>query len=341
MKGLTRFRTIAAFCALAALAWAGQAYAVEPGDTDPHEPGASAGAPLGALPPPGFYYVNNLNYVSGSLNGGNGEVNKAPNTTVNITAWVEIPILLWSSPFHILGAQSGANMIQAVVTGATTTNGKTTNKTGLDNTTITPLILSWQLPAGFFVSTALPIGIDDGDNEANAGGGTLNVSHTAADYWIISPSVDVAWFNGHGTQLTLNTEFDIQGRDNNFENVGGLKVGYQSGDFLTMDIGALQTLPGPYRKWTVGVVGFFATQVQPDRLSGATIPGTQFTPGTVPANFLGAGNSAGNEFQKFGLGPSVAYNFGPVSMNVYFTRDLYAKNTTENSTFWWAVAVPF
>jgi hypothetical protein len=353
MKNLAFSRAVCALAGLASLAWAAQCHAVEPGDTDPHQPGAAAGAPLAALPPPGFYFVNNFNYVSGSLDDGNGNVNKAPaHTAVNVTAYVEIPVLTWSSPFHILGAQYGATLLQPIVTNSATTTSVspithsltsvTTNKTGLDNTAFSPLVLSWHLPAGFFAAISTPIAIDDGDNEAHAKGGTSVTPHNAADYWIFSPSAYLAWFNGHGTQLSVNAEYDIQTKDNNFLNVGGSQISYQSGDFLTLDFGALQTLPGVYHKWSVGIVGSFATQTTDDTLSGnpAALAAVGAAPGRVPANFLNLGNSAGNRFQSLSLGPSVFYEFGPIVMNLYYTRDLFAKNTASTSTVWFAFAIP-
>src|SRR5579864_3778404 len=161
MESFVFSRTLAVLGTLASVAWAGQAYALEPGTADPQEPGVTIGLPLGALPPPGFYFSNNVNYVDGSLRDGNGNVTTGVH--VNITAWVDIPALLWSSPFHILGAQWGVAVVQPVVTTAATTNGFTTNKTGLDNTLINPAVLSWHLPGGFFVSTGIPIGLPDGD----------------------------------------------------------------------------------------------------------------------------------------------------------------------------------
>jgi hypothetical protein len=350
MESFRFSRTLAVLGTLASAAWAGQAYAVEPGTVDPHEPGVLSGVPAGAVPPPGFYFFNNLNYVSGSLAGGNGNINKAPFAQVNITAWVEIPTVEWVPPVHILGAQYAAAITQPIVTTSTTqTNlpfgldSVTKNKTGLDNLLINPLILSWHLPDGFFLSFSLPIGLKTGDNESNAAGGTSGIIHEAANNWIFGPSLNLAWFNGHGTELTLNSEFDIQTQDDNFLNVAGLgKATYQSGDFVTLDFGATQALPGAYKNWTLGAIGTFATQLQDDTIGGsaASLGAVGAAPGTVPANFLNQNNSKGSRVTIFGLGPTVAYNFGPVGMSFYYTYDLIAQNTVKASTVWWVIAVP-
>jgi len=79
-----------------------------------------------------------------------------------------------------------------------------------------------------------------------------------------------------------------------------------------------------------GVVGFWIYQVDDDKLNGAA----------TPANFFGLGNSTGNRFEAFSIGPSVGDNFGPVSMNIRYTRDLYAKNGPQGNLFWFRFALP-
>jgi hypothetical protein len=343
MESFVFFRTFAVLGTVAIIAWAGQAYAVEPGTVDPHEPGVLSGVPAGVVPPPGFYAFNNLNYVSGSLAGGNGNINKAPFTQLNVTAWVEIPTIEWVAPFKILGASYATAVTQPIVTTAVTNDGVTKNKTGLDNLLINPLILSWQLPEGFFLSFSLPIGVKTGDNEGDAAGGTAGIIHNAANNWIFGPSLNLAWFNGHGTALSLNSEFDVQTQDNNFLNIGGLgKATYQSAPFVTLDFGVEQVLPGAYKNWGVGLIGTFATQLGDDTIGGstATLAAAGATPGTVPANFLNQNNSKGSRVTIFGLGPSVSYNFGPVGMTLYYTNDLIAQNAVKASTVWWVLAIP-
>jgi hypothetical protein len=343
MESFRFSRTLAVLGTLTSVALASQAYAVEPGTVDPHEPGVLAGVPAGVVPPPGFYAFNNLNFVSGSFAGDNGNVQKAPFNRINATAWVEIPTLEWVAPFKILGASYAASVTQPIVTNNVTNNGVTKSKTGLDNFLINPLILSWHLPEGFFLSFSLPIGLKTGDTEGDAAGGTVGVTHNAANNWNFGPSLNLAWFNGHGTELSLNSEFDVQTQDDNFLNVAGLgKATYQSGTFMTLDFGVEQVLPGAYKKWAVGLVGTFATQLTDDTIGGstATLGAVGAKPGTTPANFLGNNNSSGNRVTIFGLGPSVSYNFGPVGMSFYYTHDFVAENALKADTFWWVVAIP-
>jgi hypothetical protein len=347
MKNVTVSRTAAALGTLAAIAWAGQAQAIEPGSSDPHLPGISDGVPAGALPPPGFYFVNTTAYTDGSLNDGNGNPTTAAH--VDATAWIEIPGLTWVSPFHIFGAQYGAAIAQPVVTEAATTNGATVNRTGLFNLVLVPAILSWHLPAGFFASVSFVVYPDEGDTGAhsNAAGtvnGTDTVEHIANNTTTFAPSAAISWFNGHGLETSLNMEYDIQTADGDFLNtpaipalgIPAITEKYQSGDLLNLDFTVQQVLPGPYRKWTVGAVGYYSVQTNDDQVT-ASANGVSVTQTVAAVPGL---NGTGNRFEKFGLGPTVGYNFGPVAFQTYYTQDLYAKNTTQNGTFFVRLAIP-
>jgi hypothetical protein len=332
MRNLTLARSIAALGTLAAAGWGGQAYAVEPGSSDPHLPGVSAGVPAGAVAPPGFYFVNTLAYNDGSLQDGNGNPVKFGGVTgINATAWIEIPALVWSAPFHFAGASFAAAIAQPIVTLSVTTNTvvgqATVNKTGLFNTVITPVIASWHLPLGFFVSGNFSVYINDADN-GDRGNGTSSQTHIANNTWTFAPGAAVSWFNGHGLELSLNGEYDIQTQDTNF--APGVK--YQSGDVLNLDFTAQQVLPGAYKKWTVGVVGFYSKQVNNDQVTAGGV--------TVDVAQVPGLNGTGNQFERAGIGPIVGYEFGPVALQAYYIRDVEAKNATLGDTFFIRFAVP-
>jgi hypothetical protein len=324
--------TVAALAAVVALAWHGPARAIEPGSSDPHLPGITDGLPSGYVPPPGFYVTDDLAYISGSLQGGNGNAVKGPAAT-NITAYVDEPVLLWSTPLHLLGAQYAVALVQPLTTVSITMGGVTTNKTGLTNTIIVPAILSWKLPVGFFVSGSFPIYLQDGDT-GDRGAGTSSQQHVANNTTTFAPSAAISWFNGQGLTASLNGEYDIQTQNDNFMNTAFAHASYQSGDILNLDY----TVQQQFGKWQFGVVGYYAVQTTDDQIKGLGAFG--IPDGTVPANFAGLQNGSGNRFEKFAVGPLAQYDFGPATVNFRYTQDVYAKNTTQNGTFWFRVAFP-
>jgi hypothetical protein len=117
-----------------------------------------------------------------------------------------------------------------------------------------------------------------------------------------------------------NFEFDVQTENKDF--APGLR--YQSGNVMTVDYTAQQT----FGKWTGG--GFWIYQVEDDKLNGSA----------TPPNFAGLGDSTGNRFQAFSIDPSLGYNFGPVAVNLRYTRDVYAKNGPQGDLFWFRFALP-
>jgi hypothetical protein len=340
MNTLTKTRTtfpatVATLAALAALAWHDPARAIEPGSSDPHLPGITDGLPGGALPPPGVYATNDVAYLSGSLQDGNGNAVKGAAAT-NITAFVNEPVLLWSTPLHFLDAQYAVALVQPIATISVTTGGVTTNKTGITNTVLVPAILSWHLPLGFFVAGSVPIYLQDGDT-GDRGNGTSSQQHVANNTTTFGPALALSWFNGKGLSVSINGEYDIQTRNDNFVNNALAHVSYQSGDILNLDY----TVQQKFGAWQFGVVGYYAVQTTDDQTT-TSIPalGINNSTATVPANFANLQNGVGNRFEKFAIGPLVQYDFGPALVNFRYTQDVYTKNATQNGTFWFRIGFP-
>jgi hypothetical protein len=188
--------------------------------------------------------------------------------------------------------------------------------------------LSWHLPLGFFVSAGFSVYLKDGDDGDRGGGAGTQAIHIANNTWTFEPAAAVSWFNGHGFETSLNLQYDVQTQDTNF--VPGEK--YQSGDVLNLNFSALQVLPGAFKKWTVGGTGYYAVQTTDDQVT--TAAGTT-TVGAVPGL-----NGVGNRFEKLGIGPYVGYDFGPVFLDAWYERDLFAKNATQGDTFFFQLAIP-
>jgi hypothetical protein len=331
-------RVLAAF-AIVAAPWVDHAHALEGGSN------ALSGLGIGlpsALPPPGLYLINTVAYTSGSLDNGSGHP-----VGVNGTSYVEVHALLWASPFRILGGQYAAAITQPVLSASLTGAagpGVTEAKTGLFNTVVTPGILSWALPFGFFASANFSIFAKDGDTGAR-GDGTSTQTHVAGNAWTFAPGGGIAWFNGLGFETGLNLFYDISTADDDFARsatVNGITfpatVKLQSGDLLEADFTAQQALGGALRKWSVGAGGYYAVQVTDDRTT-TSIPALGVSNLT---QIVAAGqvNGKGNRFEKFALGPLLGYDLTPVALQLWWTQDIFAKNTIRASTLFMRVSLP-
>lgn len=307
---------LAVLAVLAVLSLPGTARALEPGSVNPHLPGVTEGIPVAALPPPGFYFSNDLAYIDASFQDGSGRPVSTPAGGINVVAWVNVPLLLWSSPWHILGAQYGAFIAQPLVNLQVHSFISGNNfRTGFYNTIINPAILSWRVAPKLFLGANMPIYFRDGTWSRAA---AINIAnHT----WTLGPSAAISYLDGD-FMATLNLEFDIQTENKDF--APGLR--YQSGNIMTADY----TVQQSFGKWTGGIVGFWIYQVEDDKLNGSA----------TPANFAGLGNSTGNRFEAFSIGPLLGYNFGRVAVNFRYTRDVYAKNGPQGDIFWFRFALP-
>lgn len=316
MTGIKYQPAVAALAALAVWALPGTARALEPGSVDPHLPGVTEGIPTATLPPPGVYFTNDLAYIDASVQTGSGKKLTTPAGGINVIAWVEVPLLLWSSPWQILGAQYGAFIAQPLVNLQVHSFLTGNNfRTGLYNTIINPAILSWHVAPTLFLGVNMPIYFRDGTWSQGA---AINIANHS---WTFGPSGAVSYINGD-FMASANLEFDIQTENKDF--APGLR--YQSGDIMTIDYTVQQT----FGKWTAGVVGFGIYQVEDDKLNGTA----------TPANFAGLGNSTGNRFEAFSIGPSIGYNFGPIALSLRYTRDVYARNGPQGDLFWFRFALP-
>jgi hypothetical protein len=95
--------------------------------------------------------------------------------------------------------------------------------------------------------------------------------------------------------LTWGITFDTKGiRQNGFAD--------ETSNGLGLDLTATKT----FGKWEIGAVGYGSTEYD-----------------TVRDGF---GNRA-PKTKQFAVGPLVGYNFGPVILQAYLTRDVYARNT--------------
>jgi hypothetical protein len=219
---LTRFAaaSVLSLCASASAAVAGSV--TQPGETI----GAAAGAP----PPPGFYFVDTIDW--GRRDG------------VDVNLAVNIPVLIWSTPWTILGGRV------VFLTAAPAVH--VDPRVGLTTTDIyNPLFagqLAWDLGNGFNFSYMLGAYVD---------------MHSDLAWSSTSLNQRFAFtYNANGWNLTANLIWGVQ-----FDHVTDrpqispcpapfLLQGCNP-DFINLDLTATKT----FDKWEIGVVGFGSSDI--------------------------------------------------------------------------------
>ena len=276
---------------------------------DPHLRGVDGGLAAGALPPAGFYLVDNNWFAPDTrFFGPDGKV-----AGLNeLSAYVNVPVLLWSTGLKFLCADYGVAIAQPFdwvnlkLADAKGVYGGD-SQMGTFNTIFVPYILSWKLPYDFRVKTSFSVGFDDamtspgwvppGAQIAPAGNGT----------WMFTPTVGVSWLH---EGWNLSAEFFYT-----FNTKNGI-THYWSNDQFAADY----TITYTYKKWTFGMVAAEENEVGDDQLHGVSVPGTKA--------------------ELYTIGPTLGYNFGPCSLSFTWNTPLYTQSDVGANWFNVRLVIP-
>ena len=256
----------------------------------PYIPGATTGVPVGALPPPGFYGTEDILNVSGEIKGAAGQ-----GIPIYLSVTGEVTSLLYSTPYHILGAQIGFGIVQLSSFHQADTRGVggiRTGEYGFFNTDLQPIILSYAINQNVFISTAQSVYMPNGDYHYN--GATRLQTTFANPFATYEPSFAISYLKD-GLNLTANNVFDF--------NTKNSKNDYQSGSVYYLDLTAAQTIG----KWTFGLIGNYTQQFTNDYQYGVKV-------------------GDGNRVQHVMLGPLLEYNFGPLAVTARYLNDVKTRN---------------
>jgi hypothetical protein len=350
MTGLGRTTLCGSVAGLALFVAAGQGFAVEPGDFQATLRGVTMGIPLGAAPPPGFYF--DLETFMGPNAAGVGQNSAAAGAVggkgLTVFGQALIGSLVWSTGWNVLGGNVTFAAIQPFFTVAGLQTQCTQTAVGCVGSapiafgagagaffenihnTIWSSSVSWNYHNGWFTSAGLNIQGPDGSQYE----GTLN-----QDYWTFSPTFAVAYLS-KDWQLSANFDYDIhtasEGHTGSYaalaNNVPGLPalvapngcvgfacpgIGYTGGQQLFIDWAAKYNVTP---KWQVGPVGYFKFQTTDDT------PGSGYTCAALSANPAYGPSLSCGKATDIALGGMVGYNLGPANIGLYVTDSVYTRD---------------
>lgn len=231
---------------------------------------------LSAAPlPEGVYFVNTLSW---------GVRNTNPDTKL----LVDIPLIVWSTPWHILGAQVA--FLGALPNAHLDVRGGADNY-GLYNP-FAAASLSWDLGSGFSFTYRSGFYFNAGDKDIRVGATTWRQDFSGS-------------YTGDGWNLTANLLWGITFDTSKYTGLNSTANGFN------LDLTATKTIG----KWELGLAAYGSTEYD--------------TPYGRPKQ------------KQFALGPLVGYNFGPVILQAYLTRDVYQRNLGGKETrLWTRVIIP-
>ncbi len=314
---------------VAALTMVSSAFAVELWDW--HLRGANEGLASGALPPPGLYFINDF-YWTGNwkLYNNSGHVATFPGTNATeakLSAYVDVPILLWNPGLcPILGATYAAAIAQPF--DGTTLRLDPSNEVigtvdgsqwGAYQTVLIPFILSWEIPCNLHVAASFAVGLNDGTTSPGDSYASITKLYrdrliskdqrnvyawSASNNYTFTPSLGVSWLYS-GWNISAEFMYTFWTKDDDCQ--------IQNGDQLAMDY----TLTYACGKWTFGLGAEGEQQLYNDK--GYFFP-------TATSVFPVYGKINNTMAVNWTAGPIIGYDFGPCSLLFTYNFELLTKN---------------
>lgn len=270
---------------------------------DPYLRGVSEGLAAGALPPPGVYGVLDNYWANYSLYNSTGH--KVPGT--NLSALVEVPIVLYVPGIKVLGADySAAAALPFDYTSSPGLSGTSgAGNIGLFNTILIPAWMSWNLGSGLFVKSGFEVYLPDASSSFK----TLVAGHlnngglpSGNGYAAVQPDLGLSYLAG---PINLSAAFSISFPVTSDKYAG---VTYTTGDEFAGDYTASYAIG----KWSVGLGAHQENQFTKDKAS--------------------VGAAQGNVV-NFGIGPVVSYQLGGVNVLAEWNHNVVAKNDVAGNFF--------
>jgi len=295
------------------------AHAFEGGVQWQQKPGVFIGSSAG-VPPPGIYMFDQVFTYQTNLA---GPIQSAVGSHNGVQAAVDIQGFVFVPGWTFLGATYDAVLAQpfgmvSVGNPVAENPGQVGMFSGVHNTYFAPVELSWKLgTSGFVVKTGLGIFAPTGTVQGVQGtnivvqGNSLNgFMNFGNKYWTFQPELILSYLkDGWNLSAAIYEEFNTANQLDH----------YTQGDVFHVDFTATKTIG----KWTFGPVGYYAAQVSNDKCSDATCIATH------PLGLLsGTGNPLTGQTQRWQLGAVgglVEYNFGPASLTVWATQEVFSK----------------
>ncbi|MDR7038422.1 hypothetical protein J2X36_003186 [Methylobacterium sp. BE186] len=262
-------------------------------------PGEQVGLAVGAPLPEGVYALNTFLYRSPDVS--------------PVDVGINIPILLWSTPWKILDAR----VELAVAPPTVFSFGRGRNGAALDTSinvgTFVGGIFAWDLGNNVGVSYLAGVYL----NELNAGRGCgigclpILSSNTYRQGFAIS-------YTGDGWNLTANLTYNFYDTPSSFSGGffpagGALRRGpYAPSDALNLDLTATKK----FGKWEIGAIGYGTTD-----LSNTS----RFSPVAL----------GGARQGYFALGGLIGYDFGPFTVQGYAARHIVNRVAGAEATEGW------
>lgn len=248
----------------------------------------------GAVPPPGFYFINYLNYYTADKiadNDGDAvPVDPEINVLVNVFRFV------YTSPKKLLGGFLGAHTIIPVALDMDIEMmGMKDSNEGLGDITVGGL-LSWHSKNWHF-ATALDLIVPTGKYDKN------DLINPGRNYYMVEPAVGATYLSDNGIEASVKVMYDFNTENNDTDYKTGQEFHF---DYFTGYHFA--------KSWVAGIGGYYYKQVTDDEVNGVDVEN--------------------NKGQVFAYGPAIQYQYKNMSFIAKYQNETMVRNRSEGDKFW-------
>ena len=266
----------------------------------------------GAVPPPGFYFINYFLYYSADeLNNKDGD-NVDNDFDLDVVA--NTFRFIYITKQKIFGGFWGVHMFVPIVYQDVSLFGTSDDKTGLGDIIVDPFILSWHFK-NWHLATGVDIYMPTGSYDKE------DLANISRNYWTFEPIFAFTYISDGGFEVSSKFMYDF-----NTENSDSPYGDYKSGQEFHFDYAVGYKVSN----WNLGVAGYYYKQITDDEINGEKA--------TFPA-FLGF--DEGFKGQTFAVGPAVKYNYKNMSFTLKYLWETAVEHRPEGSDLWFKFAYAF
>lgn len=258
----------------------------------------------GALPPPGTYLLNYIEYYSANrLNDNNGN-EMMPGFKLNVFA--DVVRVVHVTRQQVLGASWGMHLFLPLVYMDVKIPGAgSDNRTGLGDIIINPFILGWH-GKNWHVATGLDFYLPTGSYDKK------RLANTGRNYWTFEPVLAGTYLTDSGFELSGKLMYDFNTKNSDLD--------YLSGQELHLDYAIGQHLGD----FTAGVAGYFYQQTTDDEQKGKKVSFND-----------------GNKGRVVGVGPALKYQYKNMSFSLKYLFETLVENRPEGGNLWFKCSYAF
>jgi len=286
-------------CLIWLLAFADRADATEMGGGA--YPNGAEDFMAGALPPPGTYFINYLQYYTATKfndkDGNEGIPGFKLDAVANVFRLVHV------TRFKIFGADYAVHAFLPVVYQDVEVPGKSDSRWGIGDIIVDPIILGWHWK-NYHVTTGLDIYIPVGSYDQN------HLANAGRNYWTFEPVVGFTYLSDGGFEISGKFMYDF--------NTENSDTNYRSGQEFHFDY----TIGYHIKSLAVGIGGYYYRQITDDELNDATY-------------------ADGFKGRVFAAGPQVQYGYKNMNFTIKWQREFEAENKPEGDKFWFKFMYAF